>query len=82
MAGRTDTTPSLPSISVPTLILVGEKDAVTPPSASQGMHEKIPNSEFHIIPDAAHMSNIENPAAFNRYLLNFLADLDESRKEL
>jgi pimeloyl-ACP methyl ester carboxylesterase len=82
MAGRTDTTPSLPDINVPTLILVGEKDAVTPPSASQEMHVKIQNSEFHIIPNAAHMSNIENPEAFNGYLLNFLSNLDKGRKKL
>lgn len=81
MAGRTDTTSSLPGIKVPTLILVGENDAVTPPSASQEMHEKIPNSEFHIIANAAHMSNIENPEAFNGYLLNFLANLDVSRQK-
>lgn len=72
LAARTDTTASLPSIKVPTLILVGQYDALTPPAASQAMKEKIPNAEMHIIPDAAHMSNLENPTEFNRHLINFL----------
>ena len=72
LAARTDTTPSLGSISVPTLILVGEHDAVTPPAASRAMHERIPGSHMHVIPAAGHMSNIENPEAFNEQLLAFL----------
>ncbi len=75
MAARTDTTPSLPNIKVPTLILVGEHDALTPPAASQAMKEKIPNSEMHIIPNAAHMSNLENPKEFNEKLIAFLKRL-------
>ena len=81
LAGRTETTSSLPGIKVPTLILVGESDAVTPPSASQEMHEKIPDSAFHIIANAAHMSNLENPEIFNGYLLSFLANLDLNRQK-
>jgi pimeloyl-ACP methyl ester carboxylesterase len=72
LAARTDTTPFLPQIRIPTLILVGEKDITTPPAASHAMHEKIRGSELHIIPDAAHMSNLENPEEFNRHLLAFL----------
>jgi 3-oxoadipate enol-lactonase len=72
LASRTDTTSSLPTIRIPTLILVGEKDITTPPANSQSMHEKIAGSELHIIPDAAHMSNLENHAEFNRHLLSFL----------
>jgi len=72
LAARTDTTPSLPSIKIPTLILVGEKDVITPPANSQLMHEKIAGSELHIIPAAAHMSNIENSSVFNQHLLTFL----------
>jgi 3-oxoadipate enol-lactonase len=77
LAARTDTTASLTGINVPTLILVGEHDALTPPRASQEMNEKIPNSEFHIIANAAHMSNLENPEAFDGHLRNFLANLDK-----
>ena len=72
LAGRTDTTPSLSNIRIPTLILVGEHDAITPPAASKSMREKISGSEMHIVPHAAHMSNMENTEFFNEKLLSFL----------
>lgn len=72
LASRTDTTRSLPSIAKPVLILVGEHDMTTPPDASRLLHERIPGSELHVIPGAAHMSNLENPAVFNQHLLAFL----------
>lgn len=72
LLSRTDTTEALPRIKVPTLILVGEHDVLTPPSASQEMHTRIPNSEIHLIPNAAHMSNLENPKEFDKHLLGFL----------
>jgi 3-oxoadipate enol-lactonase len=72
LASRTDTTSSLSTIRIPTLILVGEKDITTPPANSHSLHEKITNSELHIIPNAAHMSNLENPEEFNRHLRSFL----------
>lgn len=78
LVSRTDTTEALPNIKVPTLILVGEHDALTPVSASREMHEKIPNSELHIIPDAAHMSNLENPEVFNDHVLAFLQKLNDT----
>ncbi len=71
LAGRTDTTEALPGIKIPTLILVGEKDMLTPPSASKEMHDRISNSEIHLIPNAAHMSNLENSEEFNKRALNF-----------
>lgn len=72
LAARTDTTTSLSGLSLPTLILVGEKDITTPPAASRAMHERIRGSELHVIPGAAHMSNLENPPFFNEKLLAFL----------
>lgn len=72
LASRTDTTDALSGIKVPTLILVGEQDALTPPSASQEMHNRISDSEIHLITRAAHMSNLENSEEFNRHVLNFL----------
>lgn len=72
LAARTDTTAALPGIKVPTMILVGDSDVLTPPSASQQMHQKIAGSEIHVIPNAAHMSNLENPQVFNDRLLAFL----------
>ena len=72
LAARTNTTPSLKNIYIPTLILVGEKDITTPPADARAMHERIAGSELHIIPRAAHMSNLENPPFFNDRLLTFL----------
>jgi pimeloyl-ACP methyl ester carboxylesterase len=72
LASRTDTTEALSRIAVPTLILVGEHDVTTPPSASRAMHERIRHSELYIIPGAAHMSNLENPAVFNEKVVGFL----------
>lgn len=72
LAARTDTTASLANIRIPTLILAGQHDVTTPPQDAQAMHARIPGSELHIIPDAAHMSNLENPDAFNGHLLTFL----------
>lgn len=72
LAARTDTTPSLPSITVPTLILVGEKDELTPPSQSQSMKNHIPHSTLALIPESGHLSNLENPTFFNEALGTFL----------
>jgi pimeloyl-ACP methyl ester carboxylesterase len=78
LAGRTDTTSFLPRIRVPTLILVGESDRITPPELSSKMHSLIQNSELHVLPHAAHMSNMENPVEFNAHLLNFLQGHQQS----
>lgn len=75
LAARTDCTPSLYTITVPTLILVGQYDSLTPPSAAYSMKEKIPQAQLYIIPDAAHVSNLENPEEFNRRLIEFLNKL-------
>jgi len=75
LAARTDTTASLSRIRVPTLILVGAQDALTPPSAAQAMKERISNARLVVIPNAAHLSNLENPEAFNSALLAFMEKL-------
>jgi len=59
LAGRTDTTGFLPKILVPTLILVGDSDKITPPDFSRRMHSSIQGSELNLIADAGHFSNIE-----------------------
>jgi 3-oxoadipate enol-lactonase len=72
LAARTDTTKGLASIKVPTLIIVGEHDKLTPPDAAQAMQNKIAGSELQIIPHAAHLSNLENSVEFNKRLVGFL----------
>jgi pimeloyl-ACP methyl ester carboxylesterase len=72
LASRSDTTPILSSLHIPTCIIVGEHDKVTPLSDAQSMHRIIAGSELHILPNAAHMSNLENTQAFNTRIAAFL----------
>lgn len=73
MMNRPDATSSLATIHVPTLIIVGEEDVLTPPKESRAMHAAIPGSRLEIIPSAGHVSNLERPAAFNQVLTEFIA---------
>ena len=62
----------LSEIKLPTLIIVGEHDPGTPVSASEAIHDRIAGSKLVVLPSAAHLSNIEQAAAFNSALLAFL----------
>jgi len=65
----------LGEIRVPTLILGGARDKGAPPEALAAAAKAIPGAKHVIIPDAGHISNLENPAAFNAALTQFLAGL-------
>ncbi len=65
MMNRADSTALLASIDVPTLVIVGEEDALTPPKYARVMHEAVAGSTLVEIPRAGHVSNLEQPAAFN-----------------
>jgi pimeloyl-ACP methyl ester carboxylesterase len=69
---RADSTPLLPTIRIPVQIIVGDQDALTPPALSEQMHKDIPGSALAVIAGAGHMSNMEQPAAFNAALGEFL----------
>jgi pimeloyl-ACP methyl ester carboxylesterase len=75
MAKRPDSTATLPAIACPTLVLVGAEDAFTPPAESRRMAAAIPDATLVEIPGAGHLSNLEQPAAFEAALLPFLAAL-------
>ena len=75
MMTRPDSTPTLATIDVPTLILVGDEDALTPPKESQIMHEAIRGSRLEVIPSAGHVSNLERPATVNHVLSEFLSSI-------
>lgn len=75
MAGRPDSAPLLSGITVPTLVVVGEDDKATPVESSRKMAATIPGAELVIIPGAGHVSNIEQPDAFNQALITFLRRL-------
>ena len=74
--GRPDSTPLLPSIAVPALVICGDEDVLTPPSDSETLHRGIPGSRLVMLPRAGHLSNIEAPEAFSAALQDFLAPLE------
>jgi len=73
MAVRADSTQVLPTVAVPALVLVGDRDPITPPSDAEQMAAAIPGATLVRIPDAAHLSNMERPEEFNRAVSAFLA---------
>ena len=75
MALRRDQTELLASIDVPTLVVVGSEDAVTPPSEAEAMSEMIRGSRLVVVEGAGHVSNVERPEEFDRALLEFLEGL-------
>lgn len=75
MATRPDRTPLLGSIKVPTLVITSSADTLIPPTESEAMAAAIPGSKLVVIPDAAHLSNVEDPEAFNEAVREFLASL-------
>lgn len=73
IAGRRDSTDLLASIKCPTLIIAGDEDTLIPFSESEAMHTQIKGSQFHLIPKAGHLVNLEQPEAFQKVFEKFLA---------
>lgn len=71
MHDRPDSREILPSIKVPTLVVVGTEDSLTPLPQAQIIQQGIPHSHLVEIPHAGHLSPLENPESFNAALLNF-----------
>jgi 3-oxoadipate enol-lactonase len=72
MMDRADATPIVSSVRVPTLVIVGEDDVLTPAQESQRIVEAIPEARLEIIAGAGHLPNLEQPARFNTVLTEFL----------
>ncbi|MEX2144489.1 MAG: alpha/beta fold hydrolase [Anaerolineales bacterium] len=72
MRDRPDSTPDLASIYVPTLIVHGRQDQLLPPSEAEAMAAAIKGSQLHLIDNAGHLPNLEQPEEFNRIVSNFL----------
>ena len=72
MREREDSTATLATIDVLTLIIVGEDDVLTPVSDAEAMHRAIYGSRLHVLARAGHVSNVERPSAFNHVLSEFL----------
>lgn len=76
MHHRPDQTPYLASITFPTLILVGDADAITPVSVAQAMRKQIPGSVLSIVKGSGHMSPMEQPGQVNQAIGRFLQRFD------
>lgn len=75
MMHRPDSTPLLGQVSVPTLVITGEEDEMIPVDESRKMAGAISGASLVVIPGAGHLSNLEQPDAFNHALSTFLATL-------
>jgi len=78
MAERPDSTDLLPSITIPTLVVVGQDDVLTTPADAERIVKGIPGAKLVIIPDAGHLSNMEQPDLFNRAVEEFAAALSKT----
>lgn len=65
------------AIDVPTLVLVGAEDRITPPALSEALAALIPGASMISIPEAGHLANIERPEAFNRPINAHLTENDQ-----
>ncbi|HOJ18669.1 MAG TPA: alpha/beta hydrolase [Ignavibacteriaceae bacterium] len=74
MQGRSSTTQYLPGIKIPVLIFCGEHDILSPVEEMEGMAANIQTAEFVVVPDAGHISPVENHTFINKKLDKFLAN--------
>jgi pimeloyl-ACP methyl ester carboxylesterase len=77
MAQRADQTSLLAEIKVPTLVVVGAEDTVTPPGVAMAMHGLIAGSMLVQVARAGHMSNLEQPEAVDEAIEGFLGMVKE-----
>lgn len=75
IARRADSTELLGGITCPTLVIVGEQDALIPPAVTQDYASRIPGAQFAVIPRAGHLSNLEQPEVFLQAIGGFLGSL-------
>ena len=75
MHDRPDSTPDLATIDVPTLVVVGDEDALTPVADARRLHEGIAGSRLEVLAGAGHVSSLERPAAFTHVVRELLAAL-------
>lgn len=73
MAERPDSTPDLPGIDVPTLVITSTADRLIPPEVSSQMAEQIPGARLEVIEGVGHLTNMEATETFDRFLLDHLA---------
>ena len=69
---KINVTARLKEIKCPILVIVGADDPATPPSMAQEIHDNAPGSKLVVLPQAAHLANVEQPEGFTRALRDFL----------
>jgi 3-oxoadipate enol-lactonase len=72
LAARADSGPALKEIRVPTLVICGDEDTITPPAEAETLQRGIAGSRLVVIPRAGHLANLEQPEAVNQALREFL----------
>ncbi len=75
---RSDATPRLAGIHCPVLVLNGKEDRLTTPETAESIHYQIPGSKLHLLAGAGHISNMEQPEAFNLALLDHIREVRQS----
>lgn len=75
MAARPDSFETLRAVDVPTLVVVGEEDELSPVGDAEAMAAAIPGARLVVLPEAGHLSAVETPEAFDAALLEFVRDL-------
>lgn len=75
LANREDSTATLGAIDVPTLAIAGEEDPLAPPAETAGWAAQIREARFVRIDRAGHLACLEDPAAFNNTIRDFVSDL-------
>lgn len=76
LASAIDTSELLPAIKVPTLLIWGEQDKRSPVIGAVKMQALIPGAKLEIIPEAGHISNLEQPSKFNKIVIDFYLSLN------
>lgn len=80
MKRRPDSTADLAGIDVPTLVVVGEADTLSPPDVARAMQGAIPGADLAVLPDAGHLSNLESADAFNAAVIDLLGRCQEGAR--
>ena len=80
LAERWERCSTLNEIDIPALILCGKEDKVTPVAQSKFLNKNISKSTLHVIENAGHLSNLEQPELFNNFLYKFIFNLAEAEK--
>jgi 3-oxoadipate enol-lactonase len=65
----------LPSLTCPTLVMVGDQDETTPATTATSLRDAVKGARLRVVVNAAHLASIEQPETVNRHLLSFLATI-------